>query len=282
MRALLLLVAGLLLARGAGAQEQGTGAEASAAGSNAEGASAEEAGVSEEIIVFGRREIARRRAELDRDLRKMGYKAKDREGVTVYRPESAWKPSVFVYDDGYVILRRSPPRFESYVEGQSNLRYLACIPPFTLMCIKLGGVLVSERKLTPQKMEVVDAIQPRLKAWQGAISRDVMSTRLGQEIPSMLVATWERGEPTEPGEPALPTPEQRRVAILEFWATRADTPEGAAVRAVVSDFVRLVIQESDTPATPAEIAAAEAQCLCGPLLGGDPAAGPSELAPAPP
>lgn len=265
MARLVLLVALLLLfVEPARAQEQ-PGADAEAAGAEEEEAEVGEA-IDEEIIVLGRREISRRRAELDRELKAMGYKVREREGVTVYRPEISWKPSVHVYDDGYVILRRSPPRFESYIDSESNLRYLACIPPFTIMCIKIGGVTVSQRKLAPQKAEVIGAIQPEIRAWQGAISREVMSIRLGSEVPALLVATWETGAPTEPGEAPAPTIEERRRAILRFWATRADTEEGDAVRAVVADFIMLVIQESDTPATAAEIAAAEAQCRCGPLV----------------
>lgn len=226
----------------------------------------EEAGPTEEIVVLGRREIARRRAEIDRDLKRLDYTARDREGVTVYRPADPWHPSVWVYDDGYVIIKRSPVRFEPPLPGDSRLRYLACLPPFTPLCIRLAGQLVSERKLTPRKAAVITAIQPEIKAWQGALAGAAMAERLGQEIPAQLVATWEHGEPLEPGGAPLPSAEARRVAILAFWATRADTEEGDAARAVIADFVRYVIQDSETPATPAEIAAAEARCACGPLL----------------
>lgn len=280
------LLIGALLATLSGPLAGGARADDGASTAPPDAAADEDApaddGPDEEIIVLGRREIARRRAALDRDLKEQGYKAKDREGVTVYRPEVYWKPSVFVYDDGYVILRRTPPRFEPYVAGTSNLRYLACIPPFTVMCVKLSGWLVSERKLTPQKNEVISSIQPEVRAWQGAISHDVMTVRLGTEIPSLLVGTWERGEPMEPGEPGLPTVEERRRAILRFWATRADTPEGDAVRAVVADFFELVVQESDNPATPDEIAAAEALCACGELLPKSPPTPRSALPEPPP
>ena len=218
---------------------------------------------SEEMIVLGQREIARRRAEINRDLLEMGYHAKDKGDVTIYRPDSVWHPSVKVYDDGFVVLKRTPPRFEPLIGGTSNLRYLTCIPPFTPMCLRMSGWMVSEKKLTPQKARVAAALDPDVDAWQAAIARQATVVRVGQEVPDLLTASWEQGAPIEPGGEALPDPAARRAAILEFWATRADTPEGAAVRAVTGDFIRYVVQDSEWPATPEEIAAAEARCDCG-------------------
>lgn len=219
-------------------------------------------GPTEEMIVVGAREIARRRAEIDQDLRDMGYKAKDKGDVTVYRPASVWHPSVLVYDDGFVMLKRTPPRFDPPIAGTSNLRYLACLPPFTPMCLRLGGWMVSPTKLTPQKAKVAEAIDPEVDAWQAAIIRHANAVRLGQDVPNRLTATWEQGAPLEDGGPSLPDPVARRQAILEFWATRADTAEGAAVREVTGDFIRYIIQDSPWPASPDEIAATEARCGC--------------------
>jgi len=259
---LVALSLGALLSGRAAAQE----AADPGAGQGDEQAETAEDTPDEQIIVIGRREIARRRAEIDRDLKKLGYAARDRGDVTVYRPDVYWHPSVWVYDDGFVVVKRSPVRFEPPIEGSSPLRYLACLPPFTPMCVRLAGQTINKRKLEPQKAEVVYAIQPEVRAWQEALAHQATSVRVGQEVPALLVGTWERGEPMDPGGPTLPTPVDRRRAILTFWATRADTEEGSAVRAVVSDFVRYVVQESDTPATPAEIGAAEAMCACGALL----------------
>ena len=68
-----------------------------------------------EIIIYGERELARKRAILDSQIRVQGYgTVKKSENKTVYRPDIAWKPSVIVYDDGYMILRRTPVRFEPW------------------------------------------------------------------------------------------------------------------------------------------------------------------------
>ena len=61
----------------------------------------------EEIIVFGELEVARQRAALEADLRDLGYsEAKTKDGRTVFRPEVAWHPTVVVYDEGFVVLKR--------------------------------------------------------------------------------------------------------------------------------------------------------------------------------
>ena len=50
-----------------------------------------------EIIIYGERELARKRAILDSQIRVQGYgTVKKSENKTVYRPDIAWKPSVLV------------------------------------------------------------------------------------------------------------------------------------------------------------------------------------------
>ena len=218
----------------------------------------------EEIIVYGQAEIARRRAALDKRLRADGYKVKrSGDGKTVYRPETPWYPSVIVNEDGFVMIKRSPVRFEPPGKGDSKLRYLWCLPPFTVMCIRPAGRLISEAKLEPLKQHVAEAIDPQVDAWVEALASKATHDRLTQEIPAQLDATWSEGAPLEGRGPPLPTPEERRAAILQFWADRADTPEGRAAREVIGTFIAYEIQGSPFPATPEEISAAEAACACG-------------------
>lgn len=223
----------------------------------------------EEIVVFGDIQVATARKKLDRELKALGYQPGERkEGRTVYRPESNWKPSVIVYDDGFTVLRRSPPRFEPWVQGKTRLVWLSCIPPFTLMCIKLSGWLVTNARLEPQKERVATALQPEIRGWREAIIARNMKERINTDLPSALDALWLEGAPIEPGRPALPTPVERRAAILQFWSERACTPEGQAVRDLVEVFVAMEIQRSDWAAPSAELRAAEAAQACGDKLEG--------------
>lgn len=221
---------------------------------------AEEPG--ETIIVYGERDIARKRAVLERDLRRLGYTAHDKDGYTVYRPDDPWEASVVLYDQGFMMVKRSPVRFEPPVKGHSTLRYLWCVPPFTLLCVRPGGQIVSKRKLQGDKTRLYDQIKGPADAWQKAIIAQGNHQRIDEELPRMLVETWDSGAPLEQGGPDLPIPDARRAAILDLWATRADTPEGASARAVIGDFIRYEIQASPYPALPEEISAAEAKCAC--------------------
>jgi len=217
----------------------------------------------DEMIVFGDLEERRRRQELEQTLQMMGYRpGKSRDtGRTVYRPEVAWHPTVVIDDDGYAIMRRSPVRFEPWVEGRNNLKWVSCVPPFTVMCVKLGGWLVSERKLSHKKRYVAEGMDPTLDAWRGALVANAMSRRLDEHIPDMLDEIWVRGE-VPLGDP-LESHAERRMAILTFWASRACTPEGLRAREVTADFLRYEIQSSAHPVTAEEKAAAEDANLCG-------------------
>ncbi|MEL6349027.1 MAG: hypothetical protein AAFV53_38340 [Myxococcota bacterium] len=223
------------------------------------------------MIIYGELEERRRRQALEQDLLDLGYtRKKSRDGKTIYRPEIAWHPTVIVDDDGYVILKRSPVRFEPWVNGRTNLRWISCIPPFTIMCIKLSGQLVSPAKLNPKKQLVAETIDPELDAWRAVVVANAMNRRIGEEIPDMLEKIWLEGQPMNPSAPALTSYHARRAAILEFWSSRACTPEGEEVRELTADFVRYVIQLSDEPVTEAELAEANARNLCGASLVLDP------------
>lgn len=238
-----------------------TAPEAAPAAATAEG--------SEEIIVFGQLQVAKERKKLDRDLRQLGYRQGEKKSDrTVYRPETVWKPTVVVYDDGFVVLRRTRPRFEPWIKGRSKLVWLSCIPPFTLMCIKLSGWLVSPSRLEPQKGRVATAIDPELRGWREAIIASNMEKRIGVDLPEALDQLWLNGTPMQPDRPPLPSPEQRRAAVLAFWAERSCTPEGQAVRDLVEIFLAMEVQRSPFPATDAELRGAELSQACGDRLEG--------------
>ena len=182
---------------------------------------------------------------------------------TIYRPEVAWKPTVVVHDEGFVIMRRSRVRFEPWVKGRSKAVWLSCIPPLGLMCIKLGGRMVSPARLHAQKGRTLDVMDAPLDSWQDAIVANATEDRLHRQIPDELDALWTSGVllGMARGEP-LQTPEERRQAILAFWAGRSCTPEGAEARLVAALFLEYEVQSSPFPATPAEVARAQDAQRC--------------------
>ena len=218
-----------------------------------------------EVIVFGDLQVAARRAELESQLRRQGYRTGDRrDGHTVYRPEDAWKPTVIVYDDGFIRLKRSPVRFEppGYKPGANKLRYLWCLPPFTPMCLRVGGRVVSRAKLEPQKARVVQATHPQVDAWREALVGRAMEDKIGRALPDRLDQLWSEGRPLEGEGPVLETPETRRAAMLDHWSSRTCTPEGDAVAEVVALFLEYEVQSSGHPVTAAEQDRANASQAC--------------------
>ena len=114
------------------------------------------------------------------------------------------------------------------------------------------------------RAEVFITLDPAVDAWLAALQREHMADRYFQ-LPDQLAATWETGARLG-SHPAGATPADRRAALLAFWASRTKTPEGERVRQLTADFIEHVVQDSPWPVTTAEIAAAEADCQCGPLL----------------
>ena len=197
----------------------------------------------EEIVVYGKSEVAQRRNQLDQKIREDGYKQGIRRGNKVlYRPEIVWKPTVVVYDSGLVDLRRTPPRFEPWIQGRKDnrWRYLSCLPPFTVMCIK-SGWLISKRKLQHSKTQVVDSNIESIRHWQEAIVNVATQQRLEEHIPEFLEEIW-----TGPSELTL---QQRKEEILSFWQTRTCSSEGERAANTIADFIENEVQYSSHPVT---------------------------------
>lgn len=217
----------------------------------------------EEITVYGDAEILRRRGEVIRNLRHLGYReARRSNGRTVMVPKVPYKPTVILDDDAWMQVKRTPIRVDP--PGDTNWRYLWCLPPFTITsaCIQVGGQVIGRRKLNPFKEDVVRATRYEMRAWQNAVVSHAMEQRLNKELPDMLDATWTSGKPMGDDGPFLESHEARRSAMFAFWASRSCTPEGDQVREVVATFINAEVQNSSHPATPNELSEANTVQRC--------------------
>lgn len=213
----------------------------------------------ETMIIYDQREVVRLRQELGRAIEAEGYKDGKRRGdQTLYRPLTPWKPTVVVHEDGLLTLQRSPVRVEAPGRKDNALNYLWCLPPFTPMCVRIGGQIVSEAKLDAAKGRVADVVHEPSERWRRALISQSMQKRLDQELPARLDRMWVSGLPLEGEGPPLMTAPQRRQAILAYWASRADSPEGHLVAGAIEEFILRVIQTSGSPATPEELDQANA------------------------
>lgn len=209
------------------------------------------------IVIYGEREVQRLRSELDDVIQDGGYREGKRRGdETIYRPEVPWKPTVVIQEEGLVTLKRSPVRWMAPGRRDNPINQLWCLPPFTPMCVRVGGQLVATAKLDAAKGRVMEGIHDPAEDWRQAIANQATWTRVNQEVPALLEAAWSKGAPLEPGGPTLPTPAARRAAMLDLWATRADGPEGEMVAQVVADFLEHVVQAGPDPVTSDEQAQA--------------------------
>ena len=208
--------------------------------------------------------VARTKQELEYALRDMGYdKVRASDGRQVFVSEVPWRPQVILDDDAWIRVKRAPVQFgkpELPGIGRGPLGYAVCIVAPT-SCVRVGGIVVSKRKLQWAKTEVVEGIQPSLLAYENAVVERAMASRTGDEVPTALDLLWEQGVPLV-GEGTLPDVDQRKAALATFWLERADNAYGDRVRVVVENFVNAVVQTSDAPFTADEVAAINARRTC--------------------
>ena len=190
-----------------------------------------------EIIIFGEREVDIRREKLEHQLYENGYREGiQKEGRTVYRPETSWKPSFVVYDSGFVELKRTPPRFESYLKHRNDIwRYLACVPPFTVMCIDVNGWMINERKLRHAKEDIVVKTHDNIVDWQQALEKMTMEERIHNSIPFMLDMVWQQG--ILPDGTKITTSKEKLEWIFAFYDARLCNDYGVMVRDVIETYI---------------------------------------------
>jgi len=217
----------------------------------------------EEIVVWGER-VQHARGELDHSLIAYGYHQKRiRNGTTVYgrSGRDRWKPKLLVNDDGVVMFRNPRILVQSPVlvgqpplssEEAPGLGDSASGQP-DRGNISLGFPIVVPRKRIQNQEQgrVMDAVGDELHAWREALDGQGEAVLL-QHLPDTLDRVWQQG--VAPDGRTLPDAAARRQALIELWATRADTRAGMAARGVIQDYLNEVVQSSPTPLSEAELA----------------------------
>jgi hypothetical protein len=212
------------------------------------------------VIVEGDLRVARERAELEAAIQDLGYRGGVNKGDrVVFRPEIAWKPTIVLYDDGRIALKRSPVRFGLDDDLPKGLYALCPIRPD--LCVRLGGQVIAPRKLDGSKEAVLEATRTDHAQWTEALVDRNMTDRRDQAVPDALDALWTRGAAMD-GGPPIEDVAARRAAILDFWASRTCTDAGDAIADVAAAFIRNEIQSGPDAASAEEIGAYEAACTC--------------------
>ena len=199
--------------------------------------------VDETVIVYGNRAVHKARDELTQKLRSEGYSRHVREGnVTIYKHTIPYRPQVLLHDDGWVYLRRQPPRIHapghSFADQGNKLNYLWCIPTFGTACVSLGGWLIGERKLSRLQGDVLDATRDEVATLNTAVMREHLLHRLNVDIPGDLTRIWT--------ELALPA-DARHAILYAYWDSRTDGEAGDAARSAIRAYLIGVVQASSEP-----------------------------------
>jgi hypothetical protein len=216
-----------------------------------------------EVIVYGELLVEQARQKVVERMEELGYTAEviDRGDHVVYRHEAPWHGEVLLYDDGWMQVKRQP----LYVEGRgmpwakrnTPVAWAGCVL-WPWLCLKTSGATFSHRKWLGLETRTVDALAPDVREWGDRVA-DLATTHTVDALPDKLTALWERGVPLQGAGPVLQTAAERRAALHAFWASRTDTVWGHEVQEAVEAFCRAVVQTSEAPFLPEELAAYAAE-----------------------
>ena len=204
------------------------------------------------VVIEGER-IRLAREALDVKLREQGYTRPEHRGdYVVYKAKQSWKPQVWIHEDGWVSIKRQPPRVHppgrDFADQGSPAEYLWCVLVPTA-CVSIGGWVVSDRKLARQEQIVYDATRKEVKNLNDAVARANLEKRLDVDIPRDLSTIW--SDATRPAA-------DRHLLLFTYWDTRTDTAEGRQARAAVEKFLVETVQTSAEPFSTSELDALNA------------------------
>lgn len=250
------------------------------AASTAEGEGAEAEREPYTVVVIAEERVERARQALYEAAREAGFRRiKEKKDRVILRHDATWKGDIVVKDDGTVFVKRQPVRFEPPVKNPRPIDYLWCV--LVPICIRPGGQTYGRRKWLQAEANALAVVREQVEVLDQRIGQLGLARKI-EDLAPRLEALWEKGEPLDGGR-TIQDMAGRRAALGEFWATRTDTPEGQVVRDVVHAYIRNVVQYSDDPFTPEEIAGIEASATVRePFLPGwtDDAGGTAEGSPA--
>jgi hypothetical protein len=220
----------------------------------------------EEIVVYGQLAIDKARDAIVAQMEGLGYRPVDRGDNIVFRPPKSWMGKAILHDDGRITFTRPLLALQGAEYMGSLSRDLEeNVNVSRDGATGAGGVAVTvvpeKKKLETVRLRVEQAVQDELDHYVTVVRGTALQELLAT-LPDRLDATWTTGAPIQasavPRAP-LDTPEARRQAILEFWASRTDTDAGHKVCKAVEAWMSATIQESEHPITDEERARYEAR-----------------------
>jgi hypothetical protein len=219
---------------------------------------------SEEVVVWGELAKEKARDALVARMAALGWREVERnEDEIRFRADRAWKGTATFHSDGAFTFTRPVAGLQGKPASEYDTPLVSGPTLHQEEQMTLGAgptfwLLPSSRKLATVRDDLVDGTHTEVEAFLAVSRRTTLENEL-VVLPDRLDALWAKGTPITGAGPVLPTQDARRRAVLEFWATRTDTPEGERVAEAVEAWLAAVVQSSQTPITEAERAEFDAR-----------------------
>jgi hypothetical protein len=239
----------------------------------------------EEVIVWGEHAVRQARAAIVRKMEDLGWRAREKDGATLFKPPESWLGKAWLYRDGslafgdpVIALDSVGGKAHTYDPGASIGPEDAAAtagsmdvglttadmqldpdPGLSSQAVVRGSfyVLPSGRVLAGRHAEIQAAVEPDLRRYRAVLWETEVRLQL-EALADRLDALWASGAPLDGGDP-ISGQDARRRAALDFWATRADTVEGEQVAQAARIWLRETVMDSDFPVTAEEEAEFEAR-----------------------
>ncbi|MCA9493490.1 MAG: type II toxin-antitoxin system HicA family toxin [Myxococcales bacterium] len=205
-----------------------------------------------EVVVWGELACDQARDALVAELESMGYRVARRDGDhVVLKPPAAWMGRVTVHPDGALDFGRPAIGFgtlpeETYAHDPRHGTDDPRVPTVEAGAGATFWLLPGERKRDAVQRAVLDRTHDERDALLAVTVRTAIEAWVDQ-LPGKLDALWTTGAPLTGSGPTLGTEVERRDAVLEYWATRAEGPEGSYVMDTVETWLRQVLWEQMPP-----------------------------------
>lgn len=210
------------------------------------------------VIVIGQQQVRAARDAIVREMEALGWKTRrKRDGRVILRGAETWMGKMILNPNGVVDFTTPSISFGGPtgvdVDYEDNPR--GNMDPQT----GSAGIAIGfdgKKKAEAVQAEIRAAVADDITTWQDMIRKRGFG-RMVEQLPERLDGVWERGEALDGG--TVSTPEAKRASVLDYWASRTDTPEGRLVMRTIEIWLRQVVMPSEHPVTREEAEAAEAQ-----------------------
>jgi hypothetical protein len=233
------------------------------------------------VRVFGPDAIREARRKIVDDMEKQGWRVvSSHDGEVVFRGPSNWMgraildpagtmsftTAVAAYSgvgvDDASVGRDTPGDAPIAQESPGGDYQAVARDPGEEIVPQVSFALFPARKAAKIHDRVLAEVGPELAEYRDTLQETLFQEQL-EQLSDRLDALWELGLPLEEGQPHIDTIDERRKAVLEFWATRSNTHEGIETCRAVELWLARVVQPSADPVTAPEQEQANAEAQHG-------------------